>query len=153
MNTRSFLLSALISGVLIGLFGNLPLLNIINCCLCVWVWAGGFLSVFLYRRYERGQSVLTLAQGAGLGAVAGLIGVFVGLVIYPLTSFISMPVFDSLARTLNIQGDLPFRSGDLGSIAISTLVFFILDIIAYPLFGAISGLIAASIFKDQPATI
>ena len=43
MNTRAFWLSTLIAGAAIAVFGNLPLLNIVNCALCVWVWIGGAL--------------------------------------------------------------------------------------------------------------
>ena len=47
MNTRSFVLSALIAGAAIGVLANLPVLNLINCFLCLWVWIGGLLAVFL----------------------------------------------------------------------------------------------------------
>ena len=111
MNSRSFFLSALIAGVAIGLLGNLPVLNLINCFLCIWVWVGGILAVFLYRRFEHGGPGLTGGQGAGLGALSGLIGAFVGVVVYALTSFISMPLFNNLARSFDIQGDLPWDAG------------------------------------------
>jgi len=54
MNTRSFVLSVLIAGVVIGFLANLPILNLINCALCIWVWLGGILAVFLYRRFAGG---------------------------------------------------------------------------------------------------
>jgi len=150
MNSRSFVVSAVIAGVIIGFLANLPALNIINCFLCIWVWVGGILSVFLYRRLQHGEFTLTVAQGAGLGALSGLIGAFVGIVVNALTSFISTPMFISIARYFQIEGDLPFKTGDLRSLIISTFFFFILDALGYPLFGAISGFITASLLGKEP---
>ncbi len=148
MNRRSFMRAALIAGLAIGVLGSLPIFNLINCFLCIWVWVGGFLAVYLYRRSERGASVLSQGQGAGLGALAGLVGAFVGAVVYALTSFISAPLIASLAQTLQVQGDVPLEAGGLGS----TLAFLVVDLVLYPLFGAISGLIAVGLqSKPQPA--
>jgi hypothetical protein len=151
MNTRSFFLSALIAGVIMGLLGNLPVLNLVNCIFCLWIWLGGILSVYLYRRFQPGGQGLSGAQGAGLGAVSGLIGALVGLVVYALTSFISIPMMDSALRALQVDGDLPFQSGGLWTVAAWGFFILIIDAILYPIFGAIGGLIAASVFgkKEQ----
>jgi uncharacterized membrane protein YeaQ/YmgE (transglycosylase-associated protein family) len=85
--------------------------------------------------------------------VAGLIGAFVGVVVYALTSFISTPIFASVAQFFQVEGDLPFQTGlpSAASVVASAFFFFTVDAVAYPLFGAISGLIAASLTKEQPA--
>ena len=145
MNSRSFILSALIAGAAIGIVANLPILNIINCFLCIFVWAGGVLAVFLYRGFQHGGPGLTVGQGAGLGALSGLFGAFVGICVNSVTNAISAPMLTNFMRMLNIQGDLPFRSGDLGAIVASTFFFFIFDVISYPIFGALAGLITASL--------
>lgn len=152
MNSRSFILSAVIAGVVIGFLANLPVLNLINCFLCVWVWVGGILAVFLYRRFQHGELDLTAAQGAGLGALSGLFGAFVGVFVNALTSFISIPLFNSIASYLQIEGDLPFQVGDFPSLIVSTIFFFILDVVGYPLFGAISGFITASLLGKESQT-
>jgi hypothetical protein len=152
MNTRSFILSALIAGALIGFFGNLPLLNLINCILCLWVWLGGILAVYLYRRYQRGGPGLSIAQGAGLGALSGLIGALVGTVVFAITNSLSMPLFNSLARALQIEGDLPLQSGDIGTFIAQVIFFLIIDLVLYPIFGAIGGLLAAGVFWKEPQT-
>jgi ABC-type Co2+ transport system permease subunit len=151
MNSRSFILSALIAGAVIGVLANLPVLNLINCFLCLWVWVGGMLAVYLYRRFQRGEGSLTGGQGAGLGAVAGLVGTFVGLIVYSLTSFISIPIFASVARFFQVEGDLPFKSGDAPSVVGSAVFFFMFNAVTYPLFGAISGLLAANLMGKKPA--
>jgi hypothetical protein len=151
MNSRSFILSALIAGAVIGVLANLPILNLVNCFLCLWVWVGGILAVYLYLRFQRGEGGLTGAQGAGLGAVAGLVGAFIGVIVYALTSFISMPIFDAMARFFQVEGDLPFTSAGLPGMVGSAFFFFVLDAVAYPLFGAISGLLGASLMGKKPA--
>lgn len=154
MNSRSFFLSAILGGIIIGLLGNLPVLNLINCVLCLWVWVGGALTILIYRAFQHGTMDLTTGQGAGLGALAGLFGAFFGVIVYLLTSFISRPIFAELARNLDIQGDLSFRTGDFRSVLISSFFFFAIDLIAYPLFGALSGLIATSLMGrgEKPKT-
>jgi ABC-type Co2+ transport system permease subunit len=151
MNSRSFFLSALVAGLVIGLLGNLPLLNLVNCVLCLWVWVGGFLAVYLYRRFQPGGPALTGGQSAGLGALAGLIGALVGVVVYALTAAISTPLLNRLASALQIQDDLPWQTGEGSGILASLLVFLVADAILYPLFGALSGFIAASLMKRPPA--
>jgi hypothetical protein len=145
MNNRSFILSALIAGVVIGVLANLPVLNIINCFLCLWVWAGGILAIFLYRSFNQRKFDLTPAQGAGLGALSGLIGAFIGIGVNALAGVISLPMFNSIARFFQIEGGLPFKTGSLPSLFSSTFFFFILDAIGYPIFGALSGFITANL--------
>jgi hypothetical protein len=144
MNSRSFLMSILISGIAIGLLGSLPLLNLVNCVLCIWVWLGGALSVFLYRRAQHGAPSLTTGQAAALGALAGLVGAIVGALVFAVTSPISTPLFNSLARGLDIQGDLPTAGGGFSETAATTVAFLVLDAVLYPLFGALGGMIAAA---------
>lgn len=151
MNTRSFALSALIAGVVIGFLGNLPILNLINCALCVWVWFGGALAVFLYQRFEKGAVLLSAAQAAGLGAIAGFIGDLVGVVVFAATSTLSIPLFNSLARSLQWEGDLPFRTGGPGDVIGTAFVFLVINAVLYPLFGALGAMIASSLLKKPSA--
>lgn len=152
MNTRSLLLSALIAGVVIGLLGNLPLLNLVNCILCIWAWAGGSLAVFLYRRFQPGEPGLTTAQGVWLGALSGLFGALVGAVVFIITSSLSIPLMNSLARALQIQGDTVFSSGGIGEVLITTLIFLVFNLVFYPLFGALGAVITISLVnRPRPA--
>jgi hypothetical protein len=151
MNTRSFLLSTLIAGVVIGFLANLPVLNLINCALCIWVWIGGILAVLLYRRFQHGGPGPSVGQGAGLGALSGLIGALVGAAVFTVTSPLSIPLFNNLAREMGVTGDLPFRSGSFGAIASTAFIFLILDAVLYPFFGALGGLITASLTRESRA--
>jgi len=153
MNTRSLLLSALIAGALLGTLANLPVLNFINCFLCIWVWLGGIFAVYLYNRYERKRTQTAVAsatpgQGAGVGALAGVFGAFIGAVVYALTSFISAPLMQGLASALNI--DVPSQGSGFVGALIGTMIFFFINIILYPIFGAIGGLLGAGVFWKRP---
>ncbi len=150
MNTRAFLLAVLIAGVVIGFLGNLPILNLINCALCVWVWLGGALAVLLYRRLQHGRpTTVTTGQGAGLGALAGLIGAVIGVFVFLVTSPLSIPLMNALALNLGVQGDMPFRSSTIGEIVATAFIFLVVDAVLYPLFGALGGVIAAALTKGQ----
>ena len=151
MNTRSFLLSILIAGVVIGFLANLPVLNLINCALCIWVWVCGILAVLLYRWFQHGKPGASVGQGAGLGALSGLIGALVGAVVFLVTSPLSINIFNNLARGLRIGGELPFRAGGFWEIAGTAFVFLVIDAVLYPIFGALGGAIAAAITKESHA--
>jgi hypothetical protein len=148
MNSRSVLLSVLIAGVVTGFLGNLPVLNLINCALCIWVWLGGGLAVILYRRFQHGQPGPTVGQGASLGALTGLVGDLVGFVVYLVTSPISVPLFNGLARAFHIEGDLPFRSSSFADYLGSAFIFLVIDAVLYPLFGVIGAVIAVNLTKE-----
>jgi hypothetical protein len=153
MNTRSLILSALIAGAVLGTLANLPVLNFINCFLCLWVWLGGIFAVYLYNRYERNRTMTSQAsatpgQGAGIGALAGVVGAFVGAVVYALTSFISAPMMQSLAQSLDI--DMPMQGSGFVGALIGTTIFFFFNIVLYPIFGAIGGLLGAGVFWKKP---
>jgi hypothetical protein len=151
MNTRAFWLSTLIAGVAIAIFGNLPVLNLINCALCVWVWLGGALSVVLYRRFQGSNPVVSASQGAGLGALSGLIGAVLGAGVFLLTSSISTPMFNALANALQIEG-ISFENGLLGN-TVSTFIFLFIDAILYPIFGALGAMIAAAFTRGSESKV
>jgi len=152
MNTRSFFTSAFVAGIVIGFLGNLPVLNFVNCLCCVWAWLGGALAVVLYQRSQGGQPTPTPGQGAGLGAAAGLVGALVGAVVFVLTSAVSFPLMDDLARNLEIEGDLPFQTWGVWEAIAMTFFFLLVNGVLYPVFGALGGVIAASLSRAPRAT-
>lgn len=74
------------------------------------------------------------------------------MVVYALTSFISMPLFNSLAQSFDIQGDLPFQSGGAGALVASAFFFLVVDAILYPLFGALGAYVASALMR-KPAQV
>ena len=149
MNKRSMWLSVLIAGAVIGFLGNLPVLNLVNCILCIWVWIGGSIAVLFYRRFQGGLVVPTTGQGAGLGALSGLVGALIGFLVFLVTGPILTSIFNSLATALQAQGDMPFKPGAPGGNVGAAAVFLAVDLVLYPLFGALGGLITASLMKQR----
>jgi hypothetical protein len=146
MNTRAFLLASLIAGVVMGLLGGLPLISVLNCVLCMWVWLSAILAVVLYRSFEGSHPRVTTGQGALLGLVSGIIGAVVVWLISLLSRNAAMGYISQILTSSGVN--LP--SGVLqAGIGFFSLFF---DLILYAIFGAIGGLIGAAIFKGpEPA--
>jgi hypothetical protein len=75
----------LIGGLVLGLGSVIPVLSFLNVCCCGWSIIGGALAAYLLIRRS---SVLpiTSSDGAGAGALAGVVGSFINLIIgVPLT--------------------------------------------------------------------
>ena len=60
---------ALSGGLLIGVLSALPLVNVGNCCCCMWVIAGGMLAVYL--RQQNTPFAVSSSEGALVGLMAG----------------------------------------------------------------------------------
>ena len=149
MNARAFGLSALLAGIVVALLGHLPIINLFNCFLCMWVWGGGILAVYLYRRFNRTApgDVLSGGQAAGLGAAAGAVGALLG-------SLVSMAVaamgISLLPPDLLNQPDAAPWVEMLSSGSFSVLGVFI-DLVLYAIFGALGALLAVKvIWKPRP---
>ena len=48
-----------------------------------------------------------------------------------------------------MEGDLPFRGGGFWELVGTTFIFLILDAVLYPIFGALGGMIAASLTRES----
>src|SRR5512137_1271769 len=75
MNKDSFLKSALIGGVALGVLSALPVLGAVNCLCCAWVIGGGMLAAHLY--VKDSPTPVTLGTGVLLGLLAGVVGAVV----------------------------------------------------------------------------
>jgi hypothetical protein len=76
---------ALLGGLVVGLLSSIPFLN--YCC-CIWGIGGGLLAVFLY--IKDSPTPVRPGDGAVLGAMAGVIGALLYLVIgIPIAYFVS----------------------------------------------------------------
>src|SRR5690349_7489225 len=63
---------ALMGGVFIGVPSALPFISAANCCCCLWVIAGGVLTVYLRQQNE--PVAIQPSEGALMGLIAGAIG-------------------------------------------------------------------------------
>ena len=148
MNTRALLLSGLIAGVLMALFSELPLISILNCCLCLWIWAGGIFAVFLYRRFDNTVGPTTLTQGVLVGLVAGLVSAVLGTILAAIIGPGSWrEIIQLFTATQGTEADL----GAFGDTLSSPVFFFFFELITnlvfYSFFGVVGGMLGTLIFK------
>ena len=104
---------ALYGGLFIGVLSALPLINIGNCCCCLWVLMGGALAVYL--RQQNSPYGVQASEGALVGLLAGLIGgVVAGLLSIPLQAMTSGFQQQIVDRILSSNPDMPAEARDAG---------------------------------------
>ena len=141
MNTKNLLISSLVGGVISIILSNVPILNLVNCLLCAGFWAGPLFAVWLYKRQS---GTVTVGQGAGIGALAGIwAGVF-GLIlaIFNFAGFGAL--IQSYAQFMPKDANIdPSMFGAMGWLFNFVGVGF--DIVV----GTIGGLVGGAIFKTK----
>lgn len=148
MNTRALLLAALISGAAMAVLSNLPVINLANCLICFWLWGSGILAVYLYNRFAKGEAHASITQGLLIGLVAGLIGGVIGLLFGWFTKAATQ---QTVMRLLQNQEMYTFIPKGLTSTAGGpfSIIGLFTNLIVYPFFGMIGGLIGAALFKPK----
>jgi hypothetical protein len=143
---------ALYGGLFIGVLSALPLINIGNCCCCLWVLMGGALAVYL--RQQNSPYSVPASEGALVGLLAGLIGgVVAGLLSIPLQAMTSGFQQQILERILSSNPDMPAEARDAmerwatGS-ALQT-VGALINVVVFTIFGMLGGLLGVAVFKKN----
>ena len=128
---------ALLGGLIVGILSAIPIAH--YCCV-IWAIAGGGLAVMLY--IKSSPVPIKTGDGAVLGALAGVIGALLYLIIgVPVAYFISKDAMEEGFRQANVQ--LPF-TGALLFVVYGLMVALILLVCA-----VIGGLIAVPIFEKR----
>jgi MFS family permease len=143
MNIKNLIISSLIGGIVIAALANIPVINLINCLLCIGYWAGAILAVWLYKKFE---GSLTLGQGVAVGALAGF---WSGLINFIL-GLISAAGIATLITTLNqiLPPDtLNLQPDYAGRLAI---LFNLIGVFLNLILGTLGGLIGGAIFQTRP---
>lgn len=143
MNIKNLFISSLIGGIVIAAVANIPVLNFINCLLCIGYWAGAILAVWLYKRFE---GTLTLGQGVAVGALAGVWSGIINLIVGLITTAGIATAFTAFEQVLP-QDTLNLSSDFLASMAILVYIF---GIILNIFLGTLGGLIGGAIFQTKP---
>jgi hypothetical protein len=81
-----------------------------------------------------------------------LIGAVLGVGVFFITSSLSVPMFNALARALQVEDEFFFQNGLLENVG-SAFIFLIIDAFLYPLFGALGAMIAAAFTKGSEAKV
>jgi uncharacterized membrane protein YeaQ/YmgE (transglycosylase-associated protein family) len=136
-------------GLFIGVLSALP---VVNCCCCLWMLAGGALTVYL--RQQATPQAVEAAEGALMGLVAGVIGAVVATVLsIPIQMFMSPFQAQWMDRILDSNPELPqelrglFERGATGVVAgVLSLLF---NLVVMSIFGMLGGLLGVAIFKKN----
>ena len=140
MNTKNLLIASLIGAAVTTFFANVPILNLVNCLVCLPFWGGPLLATWFYKRQT---GTMSLNQAIGVGVLAG---VFAGLLGF-LLSLVGMAGASGLANQLQQYmpaEDIPplFTGG-------AALAFTLMGVITNIVFGLIGGLLGGAFFKDK----
>jgi hypothetical protein len=145
MNTRAFLLASLIGGASMAVLSNIPLVNLVNCLVCFWLWGSGILAVYLYNRFAKGETHASISQGLLIGLVAGLIGGLIGIFFGWFTKAATQQTILRLMQNQEMFGMVPKSLTTAGG-PFSIFGLFT-NFILFPFFGMVGGLIGGTIFK------
>jgi hypothetical protein len=140
-------------GLFIGVLSALPIVNIGNCCCCLWVLTGGALAAYL--RQQNMIAQITAAEGALVGLLAGAIGGVVAAVLgIPLQMMTAGFQTDMMERILSSNPDMPPEVRDAleraASGAAAGALMYLFNFIISVIFGMLGGLIGVAIFKKTP---
>jgi hypothetical protein len=145
LNSTSVLFAAGVAGGAAGLLSSIPLVNLLNCLLCGWLWIGGIAAVYLYNNRE--SVSLPNAQGALVGAAAGIVAAVVGAVLGLLLGGFGLAATSlsdpEIAQYLDQYGGADAVAG------IATSFGLVCSVVLYGGFGALGGLIGSAIFKKK----
>ncbi len=156
MNSKA-LTAAAIAGVVIGLVSGLPIINLVNCLLCVGIWGGGILAVWLYMR-QAGVNSVTQQEGLMVGLVAGIIGGLISGVLSMVFNSAGSAAFADAMRS-QLETMPPDQAAQIapmidamasGGLGIAGIC---INVVIFGIFGLIGGLIgAATIGKPKQLT-
>jgi hypothetical protein len=151
--------AALLGGLFIGVLSALPIVQLGNCCCCLWVISGGMLAASLDRSPGRPND---LARGAVDGVLAGIVGAFVWLVAAMAIAAVMAPIQERLLGTvLDAPIDIPpnvrdWLESERGApAALSYVVTFVMFVFGGMIFGGLGGLLGALFFwrDDLPPAL
>ncbi len=162
--------SAALAGTAMGVISALPGLSLINCCCCAGIIGGGILAVYLYKQeFKEGMPSLESTDGLVLGILAGLVGAFAATVINLMILFVfgaweaefARSIIDKILESMEDSGGLPSGSADNiremmeqamseSTTVVGILTGLIMNLIIYPIFGMLGGLLGYTFFKPKP---
>src|SRR5467141_2556172 len=99
---------ALYGGIIMGLVSSIPFLSLINCLCCAGILLGGFLAVMFYKKnFTPDTPPFTSADCLAVGAMAGVVGAFVGTILTLTFTAIFGDVARELVLNLIRNGSIP----------------------------------------------
>jgi hypothetical protein len=147
---------ALIGGVVLGLLSVIPLVNLVNICCCLWALLGGLLATYLY--IKNSPVPARPGDGAILGALAGLVGavivVIIGIPISIVAGGITREILIRLVENMNPgQAEAIRIQMEQGSTIAGAIVNGIILAVLLVIFSTIGGLLGVPIFEKRKGPI
>jgi hypothetical protein len=141
---------ALIGGVVFGLLSVIPF---VGACCCAWAILGGILATYLY--VKKSPTLVTSGEGIQLGALAGLVGVAIFLVIGIPVDILMGPIMkDLMVKAIeNLdprQAELMRRQFEVAGTSIAQVIItnLILAVLLF-IFSMIGGVIGVPLFEKR----
>ncbi|HET9478151.1 MAG TPA: DUF5518 domain-containing protein [Pyrinomonadaceae bacterium] len=144
---------ALIGGVLLGLLSVIPFVNVLNVCCCLWAILGGMLASYLY--IKNSPTPASAGDGAILGALAGVIGAAISLILGIPISYAMGPTMRNLMLSMleNVdrqQAEAMRRQFEMTGDSIVPVIINSLIVAALLfVFAVIGGLIGTALFEKR----
>ena len=144
---------ALIGGVLLGILSVIPFVSAGNLCCCLWAILGGMLASYLY--VKNSPTPVNAGEGAVLGALAGLVGAIIYVVLGIPINYAMGPTMRNLMLQLlenadPRQADIMRRQFEAAGDAIAPHVIqgLIFAVVLF-VFALIGGLLGVAIFEKR----
>jgi hypothetical protein len=145
MNLLALISAGVVAGIFMPLFSQLPILNLVNCIPCGWIWLGGIIAVGLYRWLTDSDEPLFAIDGAILGIFTGIVAAFTSLILAILLG-VNTHASEPLARIVSVldqvRGLLLIEEFNKTSF----MFLFLCNLVFFPLISLISSFIGIQIF-------
>jgi hypothetical protein len=153
---------ALVGGVILGLLSAIPVVNFGNACCCLWVLVGGAIAAKMLINRSPVYPVQS-GDGAVVGALAGVIGSLVNLVIgVPLGLLVGQTAMLSVLEWLkNAAGQDPnaraqidqmmrmYQNRPFAEAIVQALLYWLIGAVVTIGFAALGGLIGVLLFEKR----
>lgn len=139
MNAKNLIIASLVGAAASLVLVNVPVLNLVNCLLCVGFWGSAVFAVWLYHRMT---GSVTLGQAVTIGTLTGFWAGLFGF----LLSFVGLAGAGALLNSY--QSFLP-ADASIQMPAASGIPFTLAGVCVDIVFGSIGGLIGGLIFRNK----
>lgn len=144
---------ALIGGVVLGILSVIPFVSAGNVCCCLWAILGGMLASYLY--VKNSPTPVNAGEGAVIGALAGVVGAVIYVVIGIPINYAMGPTMRNLMLQLlenadPRQAEMMRRQFEVAGDAIAPHIIqgLIMAVLLF-VFALIGGLLGVVIFEKR----
>jgi hypothetical protein len=145
-NPYAFAVKAAIGGIVGGILSSIPILNMLNCCFCLLNGAGAGLGVHLHLKSDPAVK-MSSSQAAASGAISGVIAGIMASVSGALVMLIMGSFAEGFYRDLGLPRD--FVEQMTATNAMSLISSFCTNMVTYPAFGAIFGVLTLNMMHKE----